>query len=101
MPTPICYTFASPRVGNDIFAAEFNKVFAQKMSALGTTCSARFFRTKDIVPTIPKSATYTHVENSYEPLGKDSSGAGGGILPGGKPHGMAKYRELLQGSPAT
>jgi Lipase (class 3) len=97
LPTPILYTFASPQVGNSAFAEGFNTRMSKTCNAkFRTSCSVRVYRPMDIVPKLPGLPGYTHVENAYELAGIDSSGASGGVLPGGKPHGMAKYRELIQ-----
>jgi predicted lipase len=96
---PVCYTFASPRVGDDAFAAGYKGAVAiWANEILQSKCSVRVYRPMDIVPKIPKLG-FKHVPYKFELSGIDSSGSGGGILPGGAPHGMAKYRELIQADP--
>jgi len=98
LPTPILYTFASPKVGNTAFVQGFNNGLAKTCNAkLKTFCRVRFYRPMDVVPTVPPLPDFTHVNHDYPTNGVDSSGSGGGVLPGPKPHGMSKYRELIQG----
>jgi predicted lipase len=98
LPTPILYTFASPKVGNTAFVQGFNNRLAKTCNAkLKTFCSVRFYRPMDVVPTLPPLPDFTHVNHDHPINGVDSSGSGGGVLPGPKPHGMSKYRELIQG----
>jgi len=55
-PTIVHYSFASPRLGNREFAAEFNSRLPK---------SIRVYNTEDVVPTVPgpvgKNAIYEHV----------------------------------------
>jgi hypothetical protein len=60
---PICYTFASPRVGDKDFVKNFNEKFSKKQNVCYQSyCSVRFYRKNDPVPKHP--AGYSHVENS-------------------------------------
>jgi hypothetical protein len=97
---PVCYSFASPRVGDKDFARAFNQRIARSFNeTLNSCCNVRVFRAKDMVPDVPAATQgFRHVQNEWS-LGKlkDTSGSGGGLMPGPKPHGMAKYRELVQG----
>ncbi|MGH9430572.1 MAG: lipase family protein [Terriglobia bacterium] len=95
-PPPVCYTFAAPRVGDKHFADVFKVEIARRYNPrLNSICSVRAYRSKDIVPKVPPAGLFKHVANKWS-FGtvRDSSGAGGSL--GGAPHGMSKYRELVQ-----
>jgi predicted lipase len=56
-PDPVAYTYASPRVGDPLFAATYNQIVKN---------SFRIANRLDLVPKLPLPPAYEHVDELYE-----------------------------------